>query len=145
MDFFLGEVTRPHVDVDWFVWQEDAGRLSSALTARGWTPLPEPPHDRQIDLVKENVEQSLTLLARDEAGHPVVPAGPFAGSPWPTTMLNGSTATLAGITCHIISPESQIELKRMLPIWNPSLKRRPKDAADIIRLKAALALRPPAQ
>ncbi|BCJ46308.1 hypothetical protein GCM10010168_59470 [Actinoplanes ianthinogenes] len=140
MDFYLGEVTRPHVDVDWFIWKEDANRLAGALAARGWTLLPEPPHDQQIDLAKDDVEQSLTLLGRDEAGHPVVAAGPWAGEPWPPTMLDGPPGVLNGISCPIITPEAQIELKRMYPVWNPALKRRPKDATDIARLEAALNL-----
>ncbi|MFI1996121.1 nucleotidyltransferase domain-containing protein [Actinoplanes sp. NPDC020271] len=81
MDFFLGEVTRSHVDVDWFCWSEDGPLLVAALVARGWRLLPEPPHDRQMDLIKGDVEQSLTLVGRDETGRPVVPAGPWAGAP----------------------------------------------------------------
>ncbi|GAA2860013.1 hypothetical protein Acy02nite_56150 [Actinoplanes cyaneus] len=42
MDFFLGRVTRPHRDVDWFAWSSDAGRLAAALTGRGYELLPEP-------------------------------------------------------------------------------------------------------
>lgn len=34
MDFFLGRVTRPHRDVDWFAWSSDAVRLAAALTSR---------------------------------------------------------------------------------------------------------------
>ncbi|GAA4601825.1 hypothetical protein GCM10023107_58160 [Actinoplanes octamycinicus] len=138
MDFYLGKVTRPHLDVDWFVWGDEVQQLAEELVSRGWTLLPEPPHDRQMDLVKDDVEQSLTLLARNEAGHPVVAAGPSAGEPWPETMLDGPPGSLAGITCPIITPESQIELKRMYPIWIPTLKRRPKDATDIAHLQAAL-------
>ncbi|WP_372443314.1 nucleotidyltransferase domain-containing protein [Actinoplanes teichomyceticus] len=138
MDFFLGELTRPHVDIDWFVWDDQAARLAEALVARGWALEAEPPHDRQMDLSMRDVEQSLTLLGRDESGNPVVPAGPWAGAPWPETMLDGPPRTLAGITCRIIAPEAQIEIKRMLPVWNPALPRRPKDATDIARLEAAL-------
>src|SRR4051812_4141655 len=41
MDFFLGEVTRPHVDVDWFCWAADADRLAALLHARGYTDDPD--------------------------------------------------------------------------------------------------------
>jgi Aminoglycoside-2''-adenylyltransferase len=39
MDFVLGEITRDHVDIDWFGWARDAGTLrwsarSSALRHR---------------------------------------------------------------------------------------------------------------
>ncbi|GIF05714.1 hypothetical protein [Actinoplanes siamensis] len=46
--------------------------------------------------------------------------------------------TLSGITCPIIAPEAQIEIKRMYPVWNPALPRRPRDATDIGRLGARL-------
>ncbi|WP_232344008.1 nucleotidyltransferase domain-containing protein [Actinoplanes awajinensis] len=141
MDFYLGAVTRAHVDVDWFVREGEVVRLAEALVAAGWVLLPEPPHDRQMDLVKGDVEQSLTLVGHDEAGRPVVPAGPWAGEPWPEAMLDGPPGTLAGITCPIVGVEAQIEIKRMLPVWNPALARRPKDAADIARLEAALEAR----
>jgi hypothetical protein len=44
---------------------------------------------------------------------------------------------LRGITCPIVNPRVQIEIKRMMPSWVPTLRRRPKDADDIARLEAA--------
>ena len=35
MDFHLGEVTRPHMDVDWYCWRADADPLAALLAARG--------------------------------------------------------------------------------------------------------------
>ncbi|MFF1649178.1 nucleotidyltransferase domain-containing protein [Streptomyces sp. NPDC058240] len=39
MDFFLGEITRDHGDIDWFVWADDAGcpggRLAAARLSTG--------------------------------------------------------------------------------------------------------------
>ncbi|MGX6601073.1 nucleotidyltransferase domain-containing protein [Micromonosporaceae bacterium Da 78-11] len=137
MDFFLGELTREHLDVDWFAWRDQAPALSAALVADGYDLLPEPPHDRQLDLVRDGVEQSFALLAGD-AGHPVVAGGPWVGSPWPAGMLDGPPARLHGITCPIVTPRAQVEIKRMMPVWVPGLRRRAKDAADIARLEAAL-------
>ncbi|MGI9157024.1 MAG: nucleotidyltransferase domain-containing protein [Marmoricola sp.] len=34
-DFFLGEIIREHVDVDWFAWGEDLPRLADVLTESG--------------------------------------------------------------------------------------------------------------
>ncbi|MER5775520.1 hypothetical protein ABT144_14730 [Streptomyces sp. NPDC002039] len=33
MDFFLGEITRDHEDIDWFAWADDAGALAEGLAA----------------------------------------------------------------------------------------------------------------
>ncbi|QTD97580.1 hypothetical protein [Streptomyces cyanogenus] len=38
----------------------------------------------------------------------------------------------------IVDPRVQIEIKRMMPVWDPSRPRRAKDAEDIARLEAAL-------
>lgn len=45
---------------------------------------------------------------------------------------------MGGLQCAIVSPQAQIEIKRMTPIWDPSRPRRTKDAEDIARLEAAL-------
>lgn len=39
----------------------------------------------------------------------------------------------------MVAAEAQIEIKRMMPVWDPRRPRRAKDAEDIARLRAALA------
>ncbi|MEV4657889.1 aminoglycoside adenylyltransferase [Micromonospora sp. NPDC049301] len=138
MDFFLGEITREHVDVDWFAWSHEAARLAAALTDHGYALLADPPHDQQLDLVRADVELSFALLARDKHGRVVVAGGPWADEPWPDGMLDGGLGRLGGLRCPIIEPRAQIEIKQMMPVWVPGRPRRAKDAADIARLAAAL-------
>lgn len=90
MDFFLGEITRDHVDIDWFAWAYDAQVLVKALVSRGYREVPGPP------------------------------------------------GRLGDLTCPIVSAAAQIEIKEMMPVWVPGMRRRPKDAEDIARLRAAL-------
>jgi Aminoglycoside-2''-adenylyltransferase len=144
MDFFLGRVTRPHVDVDWFCRDVDAEVLTAVLHGLGYRDDPaSPPPDLQRDLVSpDGTEVSLTLLGRDGAGQPVVPAGPYAGERWQVDLLAGDPAVLSGVTCPIVSPRAQIEIKEMMPVWVPGLARRPKDRDDIARLRAALKTGP---
>lgn len=137
MDFFLGEVTREHTDVDWFAWAADADALTAALTGRGWRVQPGPPPDQQRDLVRDGVEMNIALLARDGAGQVVVAGGPWAGAPWPAGMLAAPPGRIGSLTCPIVSPAAQIEIKSMMPVWVPGLRRRDKDARDIARLRAA--------
>jgi Aminoglycoside-2''-adenylyltransferase len=139
MDFFLGRVTRPHRDVDFFAWAEDADRLIAALTERGYELLAEPPHDRQLDFARGRLDLSFALLATDETGRVVVAGGPWAGAAWPERMVEWPPGRIGEVSCPIISPYAQIEIKRMMPIWVPTLPRRPKDAEDIARLEAALS------
>ena len=138
MDFFLGRVTRPHRDVDWFAWSADADRLAAALTGQAYTLLPEPAHDRQLDFTRGELDLSFALIDRDEAGHVVVAGGPWAGERWPDGMLDWPAGAIGDLRCPIISPAAQLEIKRMMPVWVPGLPRRPKDAEDIALLEAAV-------
>ncbi|MEU4694088.1 aminoglycoside adenylyltransferase [Actinoplanes sp. NPDC023714] len=138
VDFFLGHVTRPHRDVDWFAWAADAGRITGELTARGWELLPEPPHDRQLDFVSDGVDLSFALITTDAERHVVVAGGPWAGERWPDGMLAGPVGRIGAVACAVIHPYAQKEIKRMMPVWVPGLPRRPKDDEDVRRLEAAL-------
>lgn len=140
MDFFLGEVTRVHRDVDWFAWAGDADALAAELERRGFTPVPGVPPEQQLDVAKDGEDLSFNLIRRDASGRIVVGGGPYAGQPWPPDLLAGHVGRLGGLSCPIISPRAQIEIKRMMPIWVPGAPRRPKDAEDVARLSARLDL-----
>ncbi|QEV16268.1 nucleotidyltransferase domain-containing protein [Streptomyces alboniger] len=141
MDFFLGEITRDHEDIDWFAWADDAADLAGGVLRYGYSPVPGSPPDLQLDFVKDGLESSFTLLDRDAADSVVVAGGPWAGAPWPDGMLDAGPGRIGGLECAIVSPQAQIEIKRMTPVWDPSRPRRTKDAEDIARLEAALHAR----
>ncbi|MEV1285655.1 aminoglycoside adenylyltransferase [Micromonospora sp. NPDC049679] len=138
MDLLLGEVTRPHRDVDWFCWAADADALTALLRGRGYADDPGPPPEQQRDLVKDGVELSFALLSRDATGEPVVAGGPWRGTAYPAGMLSGWVGRLGDVTCPVISPHVQIELKEMYPVWMPERPVRTKDRVDIARLRAAI-------
>ncbi|MFC0005912.1 nucleotidyltransferase domain-containing protein [Micromonospora siamensis] len=137
MDFHLGEVTRPHVDVDWYCWRDDAERLAARLGDAGWRPDPATPVDRQLELRREDVELSFAYLARNATGRLVVGGGPWAGTPLPAGMLAAPPGRIGALAAPVIAPAAQIEFKEMYPVWMPDRPRRPKDAADLARLRAA--------
>ena len=138
-DFYLGEITRPHNDVDWFVWATDLPVIASALITDGWQDVAEHPADQQRDLVRGGVELGFAPLARSDNSAVVVGGGPWAGEPWPARMLEDAvTGHFAGLACAVISPAAQVEIKQMMPIWVPGRPRRGKDIADIRRLRAAM-------
>jgi hypothetical protein len=138
MDFFLGEVTREHADIDWFARVEDAGPLAGTLTRLGHTPVPGPPADLQLDFVRDGLESSFTLIDMDAAGRVTVAGGPWAGTPWPDGLLGAEPGRIGTLEVPIVDPRAQIEIKRIMPVWDPSRPRRAKDAEDIARLAAAL-------
>ncbi|GAB2927799.1 hypothetical protein GCM10027280_14120 [Micromonospora polyrhachis] len=125
--------------MDWFCWAADAGRFAAALHARGYSADLRVPPEIQRDLVRDGVEVSFALIAQDAQGRVVVGgAGPWAGSAYPDGMLTGPTGRLGAVTCPIISPRAQIELKEMYPVWMPERPRRPKDRDDVARLRSVL-------
>lgn len=138
MDFFLGGVTRDHRDIDWFAWTGDAVALGTELARRGYRHEPGLPAGQELDVVKDGEDLSFNLLRRDESGRVVVGGGPYAGAPWPEGMLEPHTGRIGALSCPIINPRTQIEIKRMMPVWVPGSPRRSKDAEDIARLEAAL-------
>ncbi|SCE94756.1 2''-aminoglycoside nucleotidyltransferase [Micromonospora coriariae] len=138
MDFHLGSVTRPHVDVDWYCWRGDAERLATLLLARDWRPDPRMPVEQQLDLYAGDVEVSFAYLGRDRAGRPTVGAGSWAGTPLPAGMLDAPPGRIGALTVPTISVAAQIEFKQMYPIWMPERQRRPKDADDLARLRATV-------
>ena len=116
MDFYLGELTRDHEDIDWFAWISDAAKLTTELLRRGYRPLPGPPTDQQLDFAKDELEASLALLNK----------------------LHPRPGRLDGVQSKILSPRAQVEIKKMMPIWVPGRPRRQKEMDDIARIETAL-------
>lgn len=138
MDFFLGQVTRPHQDVDWFVLVEDVPAIRALLLDDGFQSIGTSPEEQQLDFTLGEVEHGFSIVALNPEGDPVVAGGEWAGSPWPKDLLAPCVGELAGIRAPIVPPEVQIELKESLPDWNPTLRRRTKDAEDVALLRASL-------
>ncbi|MGW4376181.1 nucleotidyltransferase domain-containing protein [Streptomyces albidoflavus] len=140
MDFTLGRLTRDHGDIDWFTWAGGADALARELTRLGYAEVPGPPPGLQRDFAKDGLESSFTLIDRDHLGRIVVAGGPWAGTPWPQDLLDGGPGRLGGLSCPVVAPRAQIEIKRMMPVWNPALPRREKDRADIALLERHLGV-----
>lgn len=139
MDFFLGEVTRDHEDIDFFAWAAQATALAAALSRHGYERLPGPDAERQLNVAKQGEEVQFALLAPDSTGGVALNGGPWAGTPYPEAVPHHEPGRIGALECPIVHPRGQIEMKRMMPEWNPRLRRRSKDAADIARLCAALS------
>ncbi|WP_230010323.1 nucleotidyltransferase domain-containing protein [Microbacterium sp. Bi128] len=139
MDFYLGRLTREHLDVDWYVWDGDMPVIANALVAQGWTDMEQYPAEQQRDLVKGAVEFGIAPLSSAADGRVVVGGGPWRNAALPKDILaNALECQLGGIQCAVISPAAQIEIKQMMPTWVPGLPRRSKDAADMDLLAEAV-------
>lgn len=133
MDFFLGKVTRSHRDIDWFILAEDVELLRAAMLADGYVDVTTAPTQQQLDLQRGEIEHGFALLRLEDRG-PVVAGGPWGGEPWPAGMLGDDIGRIGGVRAPFISPEAQIEIKMMMPVWNPALARRQKDVDDVAAL-----------
>jgi catechol 2,3-dioxygenase-like lactoylglutathione lyase family enzyme len=138
VDFYLGHVTRNHVDIDWDAWIADADEVTAALLQDGYQTIPGPPPNQQLDVVKDGLEMSFAWMAPGTDGKATVAGGPYAGETWPDGMLDWPAGRIGPTECPIISPHVQIECKEMWPTWMPGSPRRDKDALDAARLRQAL-------
>ena len=143
VDFFLGWVTRDHVNIDWHAWIDDAPAITAALHADGYQTQTGPPSGQQLEVAKDGVEVSFAWLARSADGKVTVDGGQYAGEAWPDGTLDWPPGRNGSVQCPIISPHVQIECKEMWPNWVPDSPRRDKDAADVALLRQALRPRQP--
>lgn len=138
MDFFLGHVTRDHSDIDWFALVDDVPRLRGQLLRLGFTDVTAADPEQQIDLRRGRVDHGIAIVRLDDQENPVVAGGAWAGEPWPVGMLDSCMGRIGDSKAPVITPAAQIEIKTMMPLWNPSLRRRQKDLDDIATLRAYL-------
>lgn len=139
MDFTLGRWTRLHEDVDFFILTESLGMMAKLLIADGWDDVGTSPRDQQRDLCRAGVEVGIAPVTISPHERPLVGGGPWVGAAYPADMLtNARECELNGVVATAIPPVAQIELKRMMPHWVPSLRRRAQDDRDITLLEAFL-------
>jgi hypothetical protein len=144
MDFFLGRVTRLHEDVDLFIWVWDSPRLVKALEQHDFVEIAGPPPERQRNFGRGGVEFHISLLERAPSGHVFTAAAPSDWEAWPAGMLGTAIGRIGDVSCPIVSPESQLEVKRRFREWQPDRPEREKDRADIELLETALRSSHPA-
>jgi hypothetical protein len=136
LDFLLGRITRPHADIDLFIWAADAPRLLGALKQHGYEEFSGPPPEQQRNLTKAGEELHVTLLERNEFGV-VTAGGRWADSPWPDGMLDGPVGRVGSVRCRVISARSQLWAKEEVPKALGHAQRE-HDPADIALLRQAL-------
>ncbi|MFI7601110.1 nucleotidyltransferase domain-containing protein [Actinoplanes sp. NPDC049681] len=89
MDFFLGEVTRPHRDVDLFCAARDADRLVTLLHARGYRDDPGPYADPPRPELHETAISTHVPDPHQPAGSPLAPQPP-GGAPSVAVPVDGA-------------------------------------------------------
>jgi hypothetical protein len=64
VDFYVGEVTRAHEDIDLAVWLRDRLAIGGLLSADGWQHAPRRDEDGGTGYEREGVRVELTLSSR---------------------------------------------------------------------------------
>ncbi|GIP39041.1 hypothetical protein J31TS4_23210 [Paenibacillus sp. J31TS4] len=121
IDFLLGEITRPHGDLDLVTWVQYRESLERALVEAEfeWMPV----SDRQTDFRKGNVDIQFLYLTRSSEGN-IIPNG-LPEWVWRADSLPLKHFTLKGISSFVLSPNQLLEEKEVYEQIGRTL--RPKD------------------
>ena len=102
VDFYAGQVTRAHDDLDIAVWLEDVPRIDALLEHEGWSHAPEVDEDGGTAYVRQDVRLELTYLVRDGSGRPSTPLRDRL-APWAEDALADDVCTLERVTARVIA------------------------------------------
>jgi hypothetical protein len=141
VDFLLGEVSRPHGDIEFVVWERDRERLKEVLREHGYQLV----DDRVEDVISSKHGQLVEFyfIRCNETGEVVTPEK-WEGWPWPEGAFSGETGRLGGVRCPVVSAETQLRSKEEY-LSQTGAPPRPKDVEDMRRLRDILASRDRAQ
>ena len=101
VDFYAGEVTRPHSDVDLTVWRDDLPRIVALLEEDGWRHAAEEDEDGGTGYERDGVRLELTYLVRDEDGRVCIPLRQGL-MPWPEGAFGDDVGELDGVRARLI-------------------------------------------
>ncbi len=101
VDFYAGEVSRPHSDVDLTVWRDDLPRIVELLQQDGWHHAPEQDEDGGTGYERDGVRLELTYLVRDEDGRVCIPLQQGL-MPWPDDAFGDDVGELDGVRVRLI-------------------------------------------
>jgi hypothetical protein len=131
VDFYAGEITRPHFDVDLAVWLDDVPRIVNLLEAAGWRHAPEIDEDGGTGYERAAVRLELTYLVRDEGGRICIPLH-VGLIPWAEGTFAEDVRELGGVRAPLIALATLARGKSS-PRDDP--RDAAKDRADFERLR----------
>jgi hypothetical protein len=130
VDFYVGEVTRGHFDVDLAVWHSDLAQIVELLERDGWRHAPLADEDGGTGYEREGVRLELTYLVRLDDGRIAIPlrSGPVA---FRDGTFGGDVGELQGVRARLIGLEA-LTAGKGTPREDP--EDAAKDRADFQRL-----------
>lgn len=135
IDFLLGEITRPHEDLDLVTWIDQREALEKSLLDAGYERFPV--SGRQTDFKKGNVDIQFLYLTHSEDGQ-LIPNG-LPEWVWRPDALQSERHHLGGMEIRVLSPEQLLEEKEVYEQIGRT--PRPKDLNSKEVLKRIIARR----
>jgi hypothetical protein len=130
VDFHVGELTRPHGDLDLGVWRDDLPRIAALLEGDCWRHAPEPDEDGGTGYEREGLRLELTFLVREDDGRVVTPLRGGAAV-WSADAFGDDVRELRGVRARVLSLAALTRMKSS-PREDPA--EAEKDNADFRRL-----------
>jgi hypothetical protein len=135
VDFYVGEVTREHADLDLAVWLGDRGRIATLLEADAWVHAPEPGEDGYTGYERGHVRVELAFLARDERGGIHTPLRDGGRGEWPDGAFPGEVRELRGVRARLVALAA-LEVDKAADHGDPRAAAEDRaDLAAIARLR----------
>jgi hypothetical protein len=132
VDFRIGEVTRPHMDIEVLIWARDAGRCVALLETAGYAESGRV--EECVYLRKDDQLLELYLMERNERGEAIV-LGPWRDWPWPPGALDAPPGRIGDVECPTVSLAALLESKVDYQKHVPDKPPRQKDLHDIESLR----------
>ncbi|MGV3467194.1 MAG: nucleotidyltransferase domain-containing protein [Heyndrickxia sp.] len=133
IDFLLGEITRPHSDIDIVTWIIDREQLENALLTLGYEQIPvkEEFRNRQSDFRKDTVDVTFGYLTYNVDGSLIMNGLPEWV--WRKDSLLPQEYPLHGVTAKVIHPKQLLEEKEIYEQIGRPYRQKDADSKEILR------------
>jgi hypothetical protein len=137
LDARLGQITRDHHDIEFFVYHEDGLRTKDALAQRGFTPIATQPPEESQEFMKDGVKSSSAYLYPRGDGTLGV-EGPQSDWRFPANSFDEPPGRIGDLVLPAMSIEGMLAMKEQFPTLRNGRPLRDKDDADIAILRGLL-------
>lgn len=139
VDFHAGSITRPHGDVEFFIWERDGPRAGDILHTAGYQLVDHPHPDEASIWRKQGQVVEFYFHTVNEDGD-VVGRGRWDNWPLPQNALGGEVRVVQGVPCPVVSVECILNTK-LEYAEHTGVSPRDRDLADVTILRRALDTR----
>jgi aminoglycoside-2''-adenylyltransferase len=139
LDARLGQITREHRDVEFWVERTDAGRSKAVLAEAGATALATQPPEEACEFTWDGTDFSTAYFDRQPDGSSVQLLGRWSDWLFPPGSFGNEPGTLDGMTVLAMSAAGMLAMKEQYPRLRNGGPWRQKDIDDIKVLRRLVA------